>query len=307
MSEDDAVAAIMDSLEPKKGEGEGAPSEDDDGEDNDLHDDDQGDPEGGGEENEKTKGEEGEGETQDPPAPVEPNDDATVSIEIGGEAKTFTVAQLKAFATQGEEITQRGQEADEVGGRAAAALQAALEIAQEDFAPYADVDWLVLQNELSPEEFAWHRENAQKADQKYRKVLEKAKGFQEAAEQRQSAEQVRRAQAAITTLQKDIPGWSEALYGDILDYGAAQGLDKADLARVTDPGVIKVIHQAMLYSKGQTVAAKKVAAAPTKVIKPGSRDVPPAKALAAQKAEKRLQAGSASDDDAVAVLMGRWR
>jgi hypothetical protein len=304
MSEDDAVAAIMESLEPPKG-----PSEDaDEGEDDQpLPDDDQDPLEDDGDEPDPDDAEDGEGDPNTPAAPTAPADDAQVSIEIGGETKTFTVAQLKEFATQGADVTARFQEADAVGGRAAAALQAALEVAQEDLAPYADVDWLVLQNRLTPEEFEWHRENAQKADAKYRKVLEKAQGFQQAAEQRQTAEQGRRAQEAVKVLQKDIPGWSEQLYGDILDYGASQGLDQGDLSRITDPGVIKVLHQALLYSKGQKAAAKKVAAAPTKVLKPGTRDVPPEKAIAAKKAERRLAQGSGSDDDAVAVLMGRWR
>lgn len=305
MSEDDAVAAIMESLEPPKDPGEDA--DEGDAEDPQLPDDDQDPLEDDGDEPDPEDADEGEGEPNIPAAATAPADDAQVSIEIGGETKTFTVAQLKEIAAAGPDVTARFQEADAVGGRAAAALQAALEVAQEDLAPYADVDWLVLQNQLSPEEFAWHRENAQKADTKYRKVLEKAQTFQQAAEQRQTAEQGRRAQEAVKTLQKDIPGWSEQLYGDILDYGASQGLDQGDLSRITDPGVIKVLHQALLYSKGQKAAAKKVAAAPTKVLKPGTRDVPPEKALQAKKAERRLAQGSGSDDDAVAVLMGRWR
>ena len=306
MSEDDAVAAIMESLEPQK-----APSEDaDEGEDEDdqtLPDDEQDPLDDDGDEPDPDDADEGEGDPNTPAAPAEPADDAQVLLTIDGEAKAFTYGQLKEIAASGADVAARFQEADAVGGRAAAALQAALEVAQEDLAPYADVDWLVLQNKLTPEEFEWHRENAQKADAKYRKVLEKAQTFQQAAEQRQTAEQGRRAQEAVKVLQKDIPGWSEQLYGDILDYGASQGLDQGDLSRITDPGVIKVLHQALLYSKGQKAAAKKVAAAPTKVLKPGTRDVPPEKAIAAKKAERRLAQGSGSDDDAVAVLMGRWR
>ena len=306
MSEDDAVAAIMESLEPPK-----APSEDaDEGEDEDdqtLPDDEQDPLDEDGDETDPDDADEGEGDPNAPAAPAEPADDTQVILTIAGEAKTFTYGELKEIAASGADVATRFQEADAVGGRAAAALQAALEVAQEDLAPYADVDWLVLQNKLTPEEFEWHRENAQKADAKYRKVLEKAQTFQQAAEQRQTAEQARKAQEAVKVLQKDIPGWSEQLYGDIVDYGASQGLPKDDLLRITDPGVIKVLHQALLYSKGLTVAAKKVAAAPTKVLKPGTRDVPPEKAIAAKKAERRLAQGSGSDDDAVAVLMGRWR
>jgi len=306
MSEDDAVAAIMESLEPPK-----APSEDaDEGEDEDdqtLPDDEQDPLDDDGDEPDPDDADEGEGDPNTPAAPAEPADDAQVLLTIDGEAKAFTYGQLKEIAASGADVAARFQEADAVGGRAAAALQAALEVAQEDLAPYADVDWLVLQNKMTPEEFEWHRDNAQKADAKYRKVLEKAQTFQQAAEQRQTAEQGRRAQEAVKVLQKDIPGWSEQLYGDILDYGASQGLDQGDLSRITDPGVIKVLHQALLYSKGQKAAAKKVAAAPTKVLKPGTRDVPPEKAIAAKKAERRLAQGSGSDDDAVAVLMGRWR
>jgi len=305
MSEDDAVSALMDRLDPSGTNDDG--NEGDDGEPLDPADDvadDDLDPNDDDEGNDPDDADDQEGEPATTPA--EPGDDVALVVTINGEPKNFTIGQLKQLASQGDEITARSAEADAVGGRAAAALQAALEVAQEDLAHYADVDWLVLQNQLSPEEFAWHRENAQKADARYRKVLGQAQGFQQAHEERQQAAFTQRAAKAVEVLKKDIPGWSEELYGDILDYGASQGLDQGDLSRIADAGVIKVLHQAMLYSKGQKAAAKKVAAAPTKVLKPGTRDVPPERALAAKKAERRLAQGSGSDDDAVAVLMGRW-
>ncbi len=278
-----------DGLEPSK-----VPDEDDqDGEEPDEGDDD------------AEEGEEGEEDPNAQAAAAAISDDAKVQVTINGEAQEFTVGSLKRLAGQEASLTRKSQEVELVGGRAAAALQAAIEVVQEDLEPYSKVDWLVLQSQMEPEEFAWHRENAQKLDAKFKKLVGAAKGFEQTMVQRRQNVDKEAAQAAIQELTTDIPGWNDQVYGDILSYGASAGLDADDLATVTNPKVLKIIRKAMLYDKAQKVATKKVKEVPTKVLKTGNRTDNTAKAVTAKKAEKRL-ALTGSEDDAVAALLGRW-
>jgi len=256
---------------------------------------------------ESEEGEEGNDPTEDlpnpPPAP-EIKDDAKVKVSIDGEDKEFTVGALKALAGQEAELGRRNEEVEFVGGQAAATLQAALEIVQEDLEPYTKVDWLVLQQQVDPETFQWHRENAARLDAKLKKLTGTAQGFETVLQQRRSNNDASAARAALRELSTDIPDWGEKAYGEILDYGATQGLSRDELATVTNPKVLKIIRKAMLHDRAEKVTTEKVKAAPTKVIKGGNRTDNSVKAVSLKRLETRL-ASSGSDEDAMALLMGR--
>src|SRR3546814_12832962 len=90
-------------------------------------------------------------------------------------------------------------------------------------------------------------------------------------------------------------------------YGIAEGLDEADVRRIANPKVIKLLRKAMLYDKGEKVVTKKVNQTPTRVKKTGGREAlktVPSNRL--KNLEKKLQSGRATDDDAIALLTGRW-
>lgn len=319
ISEEVAEAAILESLDGKakghneddKDPGEEAdPDEADDGDDQDAGDDEDGEDSS----DEEDEGEEGPDE-EDPEEPDDAEDkpskeakqaadDQIVQVSVNGETKEFTVGSLKRLAGQEASLTRKSQEADLVGGRAAATIQAALAAVEEDLAPYANQDWMVLQSELPPEEFKWHRENAKKAEEKYQRLLQTAKEFEYVVSQRQQTLRAEEAQAAVAELTQDIPDWNDKLYTDIMTYGVQQGLDESDVANITNAKVIKLLRKAMLYDRGQKVATKKVKAAPNKVIK-GTVQASGHKASSTKKAEHRLSS-SGSEDDAVAVLLGRW-
>jgi hypothetical protein len=273
------------------------------GDDEDLDDDDQGDEPG-----DDDQGDDEPGEGDEAQAAGAINDDATVEVTVNGEAQTFTIGSLKRLAGQEAALTQKSQEAELVGGRAAAALQAALEAAQEDLQPYAGVDWLVLQNQLDPAEFEWHRQNAQRAQTRFEKLVGAAQNFEDTVQQRRQADTARAAQACIADLtdpKTGIPGWNDKVYGEIMAFGVENGLPQDEVAQITNPAVIKLLRKAMLYDRGQKVATQKVKAAPTKVLKGGSRQDSTSKTINVKKASQRL-ARSGSEDDAVALLMGRW-
>src|SRR3546814_20328307 len=71
---------------------------------------------------------------------------------------------------------------------------------------------------------------------------------------------------AAKELKAEIPEWSDNLYGEIMAYGIAEGLDEADVRRIANPKVIKLLRKAMLYDKGEKVVNKKVKQTPTREI-----------------------------------------
>lgn len=326
MTEDAAVAALMDSFDagPKgpaaKDVRKPAPEDAADSVDDDVdtaaeatEDGDDDDPENGANDGDQDDGDDDpdanddEGPDDQSGAAKEAADDQVVKVSLDGETKEFTVASLKRLAGQEAALTRKSQEADLVGGRAAAALQAALEATMEDLQPYREVDWMTLQSEMDPEEFKWHRQNATRAEKRYQALVQQAQGFEEVMQQRKQADNTRRAQEAVKVLSDPatgIEGWGDKLYGEILDFGISQGLDENDVVNIVDPTVIKLLHKAMLHDRGAKAVAEKVKAAPTKALKAGNRDAA-ASSPSLKKVEQRL-ARSGSDEDAVALLKGRW-
>ncbi|MFW3388463.1 UNVERIFIED_CONTAM: hypothetical protein RF648_20975, partial [Kocuria sp. CPCC 205274] len=76
-------------------------------------------------------------------------------------------------------------------------------------------------------------------------------------------------------LQRDIPGWSKALYEELMDFAIANGADKDYIMESTDPVLFKMLHKALQFEKGKKTVTAKVkrigAGAPSKVVKPGSK------------------------------------
>ncbi len=315
ISEDAAVEALIKSFGAPAGDADSEDQDDvDEGADPDEDEDeadeapeDPDDAEDGDEAAEDDVDDEAEDESGTS-AVTEAPDDAIVRFTVDGETQEVTVASLKRLAGQEASLTRKSQEADLVGGRAAAALQAAIEATVEDLQPYAEVDWLVLQQQMEPEEFQWHRANASRHEARYRKLVEQAQGFEQTIQERRKAEVARRAEEANAILsnpETGIPGWGDQLRGEILSFGASQGLDAGDLENITDPAVLKLLNMAMLYSRGQKAVAQKVNPTPKKVLKAAKRDSGAEQTVNVKKAQQRL-AQSGSDEDAVALLKGRW-
>ncbi|API58514.1 hypothetical protein BSL82_03665 [Tardibacter chloracetimidivorans] len=194
-----------------------------------------------------------------------------------------------------------------MGGRAAMLIQGALDSVLEELEPYKDTDWEVLRNDLDPEEFKWHRENFTKNQKRFSKLMEAGKNFEQIVEARQANIIREQAAEARKELEADIPGWNDQVYAEVMQFGIEQGLDEADVRRIANAKVFKLLHMAMQYKKGEKVVTKKINQTPTRVKKSSGREAiadAPSKNLKAL--EKKLQTGRATDDDAVALLLGRW-
>lgn len=142
-------------------------------------------------------------------------------------------------------------------------------------------DWNALLQE-SPEEFGKTKmfvERYQKRAQDIQKAMNDLNAKE--AKQAETANQAK-AVECVRSLQKNIPGWSNGLYHQILEYAVNSGVDEKYISTCTDASVIKAFYDSMRLSKGENVVKAKV----KKAVKSPSRVVS-AQAKAKSSANKK--------------------
>lgn len=83
-----------------------------------------------------------------------------------------------------------------------------------------------------------------------------------------------KAKEAGVILARDIPGWSDSLYQQLMVYAVENGADAEDISNSVDPAMFKILYKAMQFEKGkQTVKAKvkKIGGSPKKVATPSAK------------------------------------
>lgn len=316
-SDEDAVAALVAKMAPSKNRArDPEPEEDDEDEDDqeiendddEASDDDQDDED---EEDDDSESDDDEEEQEEKPAAsTEITDDAVVSVVVNGEAQEITIGSLKRLAGQEASLTRKSQEADLVGQRAAVTLQGALETVIEDLAPYEGVDWVLEGQRMDPEEFAWHREQYTRLSERYNRIIGNAQALEQTISARKASAIQAEAVEAVKVLSDPttgIPGWSDELYDDILAFAVEAGLPEDEVAEITNPQVIKIINDARLYRQAKKAGGTKVNLTPKRVRKGSGEEAPSAAPERRQASlEKKIKSGTATDDDAIAALVGRW-
>ncbi|WWV91990.1 hypothetical protein [Escherichia phage PJNS034] len=129
-------------------------------------------------------------------------------------------------------------------------------------------DWNALLQE-SPEEFGKTKmfvERYQKRSQDIQKAMADLN-----AKEAKKAETENQAKAVecVRSLQKNIPGWSNGLYHQILEYAVNSGVDEKYITTCTDASVLKAFYDSMRLAKGENVVKAKV----KKAVKSPSRVV----------------------------------
>ena len=93
-------------------------------------------------------------------------------------------------------------------------------------------------------------------------------------QQKSEKETAAKIQEAREVLHREIPGWNDTLYQDLLKTGVnTYGLSMDEVGNVIDPRSIKILHDAYQYQKmkeGKPIVEKKVSLAP-KVLKPQTK------------------------------------
>ncbi len=263
-----------------------------------------------------------DGEDEDKPAAKKyAEGDTYVKFTVDGKEQEFAVKDLTRLAGQEASLTRKSQEVaaqrktvDEQGAKYLVGLNAVLEKAKERAKPYLDLDFLVVAQQVSPEDLAVLRKDAQRAFEEVNFYEKELDGFMGEVAKRQQDEQVTSAREAIKVLtgpvdKGGIEGWNDKVYDDTRAFAIKEGLNAGLVNGLTDPAAIKLLHMAMQFAKSKTaVVTTKVNKVATKVVKSSASAAATnafVKGAVAGKEMKTLKKSGRSDD-AVAALEARW-
>jgi len=193
-------------------------------------------------------------------------------IELAQKGFDYT-QKTQALAKEREELQQTIR--SEIAAKSKAyeeKLQLAEMVIQQTLMPELQkTDWNALARD-DPAQWAQKMQEANNAAAKLNAIqAERAQLAQMRAAEQQTLRQ-REVREAVETLQRDIPGWNDELYGKVLKFGVETGFKPEVVSAITDPVTIKVLHKAMQYDalqKGKPAVEKKVVNVP-KVSKPGT-------------------------------------
>lgn len=255
-------------------------------------------------------------DTEQKPRKYVDDDEAVVKVAVNGKEMEVSVKDLKRLAGQeaslthkSMELAQRRKEAEEIGTYHAQGLQRLVQMAEEEYAPYANIDFLVAAKELSAEELKALREEANSKYQKYQFLTNELATFtqqQQATRAKAMHEQAQQTIAELTDPEKGIKGWGPKLYEEVGNYAISQGMRPEVFTSILDAPSLRILHAAYKYDKAKKMTTTKKAAAPKNVLK--SSAAPDAGRFGNDKSKasmnKLRQTGSR--DDAVSALLAKW-
>ena len=248
---------------------------------------------------------------------IEPEADAWVKI---GD-KEVAVKDLAKLYGRDEDLTVKTAEAEGAkkaletnATRYTAGLEAMLQRAVERAEPYSKINFLALTKDpnVSVEELNALHTEAQRAFSDVEYLKTSLDGVVNEMHQARHTELVKQGQEAWKTLsdpEKGIKGWSEDKYKEVSSFAIASGIDKRVVDELVDPAAIKIIHMAMLYSKGAkaAVATKKVDKSPKKIIKGNTGGVAQKVRSESDKSAFEKLRRTGSIDDAADAFLSRMK
>lgn len=279
------------------------PGSDSDGETEDEPDDDQQDQDDDSDGEEETEAEH------------------VVKIKVDGEEREVPVKELTRLYGQEAALTKKSMAVAEQRKEyntkleeQLTATKAILARAEERFKPYANLDFNLLATQLPPEEYTALRQAAQSAYEDYVFLSQHTGQYANMVKAEKTKTMQQAAADAIKVLsgpaeKGGIEGWSEQLYNDIRSFAIAQGAPADEVNEIVSPWQIRMLHNAMLYSRGRTkgaVKTVKVVNGPKKIVKTTSAPTSRSDKLDAgvKKHMDKLRA-SGSTDDAAELLLAR--
>lgn len=231
----------------------------------------------------------------DTPSP----EDAELEVKVGEETHKVKVKDLTRLYGQEAALTRKSQEvaalratADAEASRATAALKGAIDRANERWRPYAEIDFLVLAQQVDAPTLQQIRQDAQAAANDVRFYTEELTGLEKATKDAATQQHNAEAQATIKELtdpDKGIKGFGPDMYRELVGYAIQQGMPAERANAVTNAAALRMMHKAMMFDRQTTSAAEKVERVinkASKVVKPGSGS----------------QSGNRSQNDAMARL-----
>lgn len=264
--------------------------------------------------------------TEDPNETADPNktkdlkfiedDDAMVKVSVDGQEMSVSVKDLKRLAGQEASLTRksmelanRRKEAEEIGTYHAQGLARLVQMAEEEYAPYANIDFLVASKELNSEELQALRTEANSKYQKYQFLTQELQNFTQQSNQQRARLMQEQAAATIQELsspETGIAGWGPKLYEEIGAYAVSKGMRPEVFAQILDAPSLRVLHEAYRYDRAKKITTKKKAAAPQSVLKSSAAADTGRFGNDKSKASLSKLRQSGSREDAVSAILSKW-
>lgn len=213
-------------------------------------------------------------------------EEALFELERNGQVLKVPRSEAIALAQKGWDYTEktemlaaRGREYDssmEMLSRMAADQQqffqyhAAIEVCNQQIKGIEALD-LAKIREDNPERYQELMDKKRELREIRSEAADSMEGARAALQQSHGVVQQRRINENKAILARDIPGWGDAIYSEILDYAVAQGVDRSVATQIIDAPFIKMARKAMLYDKAVNGAkGKRRDPAGSTGIRPGS-------------------------------------
>lgn len=164
---------------------------------------------------------------------------------------------------------------------------------------YQDFDWATLSRE-DPQAYVENREFLDRYRARHKEILKEYDRVKEEAAANEALATKEKARAANDVLSRDIPGWNQDLYVELMRFGVGNlGMSEEFVTTSLDAGLFKALYQARQLAEGKEVVKakiKKMGGSPKKVVKAAPKaaaQVDNKKAII----KKRLQSGSFDSND----------
>ena len=231
--------------------------------------------------------------------PEETEEEAPKAEELeviihNGVERQLTKAELKEYAQQGFDATQKWQAAAErqryLDERESAiqykekfSAQFTDQIAQvkaveSQLAQWKGVNWTELA-QTDPMQYLSLHHQYQEAKEAHQTQLQTLSQLQQQAQQTAAEQQAQRLQREAQAMRQAIPEWKDqaranAEMTELKQWLANTGFGEQEIASVADHRQVAIARKAMLYDKLMSQGKQKVAAAPPPTAKPGSTAKP---------------------------------
>lgn len=250
------------------------------------------------------------------PAKFVDDDNAMVKVAVDGQELTVSVKDLKRLYGQEASLTRKSMElatrrkdAEEVGTAYATGLARLVQMAEDEYRPYANIDFLVAAKELNAEELKALREEANSKYQKYQFLTQELSSFTQQHGQYQTKlahEQAAQTIAELSDPTTGIPNWGPQLYEEVGNYAIAKGMRPEVFASILDAPSLRMLYDAYRFDRAKKVTTKKKASTPQKVLK--SSASPDTARFGNDKGKSSMSKlrQTGSRDDAVSALLAKW-
>lgn len=141
---------------------------------------------------------------------------------------------------------------------------------------YEDFDWAAYKKD-DPVGYVENREFLDRYKARRTEILKAQEELESEKVEKETEDFKVKAREAGVILARDIPGWNNDMYQQLMMYAVENGANAEEIANSVDPVMFKILHKAMQHDKGKQVVkakVKRVGGSPKKVASPSSKPAP---------------------------------